>query len=102
MRILKTALCCFIVAIIPALFISCKKTGPTDLNDLSIIVASQKGKDYMDIVHRTHDRKGIICEKCHHRYENPDRLKICSNCHRGDEKRIAQDMCVRCHVGDGK
>jgi hypothetical protein len=102
MRILKPALCCLIAAIIPVLFVSCKKKGPTDLADLSIIVASQKGKDYMDIVHRTHDRAGIICEKCHHRYENPDRLKICSNCHRGEEKRIARDMCVRCHTGDGK
>ncbi|OHD64067.1 MAG: hypothetical protein A2176_08625 [Spirochaetes bacterium RBG_13_51_14] len=89
---------CAVAVMILAVFVSCKKNGPTDLSKLTVIVSSESGKDNMDIVHRSHEKAGITCEKCHHKFENPDRIKICSNCHRGDEKRIARDMCVKCHT----
>ena len=85
------------VLILASIFISCKKKGPTDLTELTVIVASQSGKDYMDIVHKTHEKAGIDCYKCHHKWENPDRIRNCSNCHVDDIKKVTNDTCLKCH-----
>lgn len=90
-------MCCIMVLILASIFISCKKKGPTDLTELTVIVASQSGKDYMDIVHKTHEKAGIDCYKCHHKWENPDRIRNCSNCHVDDIKKVTNDTCLKCH-----
>jgi hypothetical protein len=76
---------------------SCNKKGPTDLKKLIPIVSSQTGKDEMDVIHKTHERAGIVCYKCHHKWENPDRIRNCTNCHRGKEESIARGTCLTCH-----
>ncbi len=98
MKILKPLICGTVVLMLSSAFISCKKKGPTDLSELTVIVASQSGKDYMDIVHKTHEHAGIDCYKCHHKWENPDRIRNCSNCHVDDIKKITGDNCLKCHV----
>src|SRR3990172_9791516 len=94
----RVILCCAILVIISAIFISCKKKAPTDLSLLTTHVASQSGKDQVNILHQTHEKAEVTCIKCHHKFENPARIKICSKCHGGDEKRITEALCVKCHI----
>jgi hypothetical protein len=97
-KLLNLILGFMLIAIIPALFISCKKKGPTELSQLKVVVASQSGKDQMDIIHKAHEKAGIDCYKCHHKWENPDRIRNCSNCHRDDVEKITKDTCLKCHM----
>ena len=93
---------CVIVLLMPALLVSCKKKGPTEITGLTRIVATQSSKDEMDIVHKTHERAGIDCFKCHHTWENPDRIRNCSNCHQKDIVQITKDTCLKCHMAKDK
>jgi hypothetical protein len=102
MNKLKLLIICIIAFMIPALCISCKKKGPTELSELTKIVASQSSKDEMDIVHKTHEKAGIDCYNCHHKWENPDRIRNCSNCHQKDVGKITKDTCLKCHTANGK
>jgi hypothetical protein len=92
---------------------ACSRKGPVDMKVLIPIVASESGKDNMDIVHKTHESAGIDCYKCHHKWENPDRIRNCTNCHPkdakdvkdakdakdvGDVAQITKDTCVKCHM----
>jgi Zn finger protein HypA/HybF involved in hydrogenase expression len=98
----RGVLCGFIAVIIPAVFISCKKNAPTDLAQLTKFVASQTSKDQVNVLHKTHEKAEVACVTCHHKFENPERIKTCSTCHGGDEKRIAQDLCLKCHIDRNK
>lgn len=100
MNKLNLLTCCLLAVIIPALFVSCKKKGPTDMAELTRIVATQSTKDEMDIVHKTHEKAGIDCYKCHHKWENPDRIRNCSNCHQKDLVVITKDTCLKCHTAN--
>ncbi len=91
-----------LILIIPAFIVSCKKKGPTDMAELTRIVATQSTKDEMDIVHKTHEKMGIDCYKCHHKWENPDRIRNCSNCHQKDIEQITKDTCLKCHLAKDK
>ncbi|MBN2158454.1 MAG: hypothetical protein JW807_03590 [Spirochaetes bacterium] len=97
MKIIKIAVCCVLCCILAAL-LSCSRKGPVDLKVLVPIVDSKTGKDYMDIVHKTHEKKRIDCYQCHHKWENPDRIRNCSNCHAGEVAQITRDTCVKCHT----
>ncbi|HOT45511.1 MAG TPA: cytochrome c3 family protein [Spirochaetota bacterium] len=94
--------CCIVAVMIPTLFVSCKKKGPTDMAELTRIVSTRSTKDEMDIVHKTHEKTGIDCYRCHHKWENPDRIRNCSNCHQKDIVQITKDTCLKCHEANGK
>lgn len=98
MKIIQSAVCCVICVMVTVALVSCNRKGPVDLKVLIPIVESKSGKDYMDIVHKTHEKKGIDCYKCHHQWENPDRIRNCSNCHADDVAKITRDTCVKCHT----
>ena len=98
MNMLKSIICSLVVLILASLVVSCKKKGPTNLAELKVIVATQTSKDYMDIVHKTHANVEIDCYKCHHKWENPDRIRNCSNCHIDDIEQITRDNCLKCHL----
>ncbi len=95
-------ICSIVILMLPALLVSCKKKGPTDMPELTRIVATQTSKDDMDIVHKTHEKAGIDCYKCHHKWENPDRIRNCSNCHQKDIVQITKDTCLKCHTAKDK
>lgn len=99
-RLIMTLCVCAIIAGIVSVG-SCSSKGPTDLNKLKKIVASQTPKDEMDLVHKAHEKAGIDCYQCHHKWENPDRIRNCTNCHRGKEEEIARGICVKCHEKSG-
>lgn len=53
----------------------------------------------VQLSHRVHEKKSVECESCHHRKENPARIKRCSVCHRGIKG--VEDMhgyCFDCHT----
>lgn len=97
MKKYKTAICCATSILIMMSVVACSRKGPVDVAVLIPIVKSESGKDNMDIVHTTHKNAGIDCYKCHHKWENPDRIRNCSNCHTKDIKQITIDTCVKCH-----
>jgi hypothetical protein len=104
MKTIKSAICCATCILTAASIMACSRKGPVDMNVLIPIVASESGKDNMDIVHKTHESAGIDCLKCHHKWENPDRIRNCTNCHTkdtkdvGDVAKITKDTCVKCHM----
>jgi len=53
--------------------------------------------------HKTHEDAGLICENCHHKKNNPDRIKVCARCHVGDNgyERL-HGLCVDCHIAKSK
>jgi hypothetical protein len=98
MNNIKSAICCATCILTTASIVACARKGPVDLSVLKPIVASESGKDNMDIVHKTHENAGIDCYNCHHKWENPDRIRNCTNCHTKDLPQITKDTCVKCHT----
>lgn len=91
-----STLCCAILA--GVIMAGCAKKGTTDLDSLVRIVASQEVKGNLDNFHFMHQKAGMVCDNCHHKFNNPDRVKICANCHRGNERKIAKELCQKCHL----
>ncbi len=98
MKCIKTAICCMTCLLTIVSVSACSRKGPVDVSVLVPIVESKSGKDNMDIVHKMHENAGIDCYKCHHKWENPDRIRNCSNCHTNDSVQITKDTCVKCHM----
>ena len=49
--------------------------------------------------HKTHEDAGVKCINCHHKKDNPDRIKQCASCHRGDNGyETMHGLCVDCHI----
>jgi cytochrome c553 len=84
-------------------YFSCKKgQGPTDLASMTKVVAGDVEKGYMDKVHDSHEG-AVKCVECHHKDENPDRIKKCADCHADDDaKEKAESLCLGCHKGGEK
>lgn len=102
-----------IAVIIGGCIVSCKLdpwTGgdsPTDIVTITKTTRSFKADDphyksqvgAVKISHKTHQEKGLKCENCHHKNNNPDREKKCAVCHRGDNGyETLHGLCVDCHI----
>lgn len=49
--------------------------------------------------HKTHEDIGMKCVECHHKKDNPERIKQCASCHKGDNGyETMHGLCVDCHI----
>ncbi len=49
--------------------------------------------------HKVHEEKGLKCEQCHHKKNNPEREKKCAVCHKGENGyNPLHGLCVDCHI----
>ncbi|MBN1495701.1 MAG: cytochrome c3 family protein [Spirochaetes bacterium] len=49
--------------------------------------------------HKTHEGLGIQCIECHHKKDNPERIKQCATCHIGDNGyNTMHGLCLDCHI----
>jgi hypothetical protein len=105
-----------ILVIMGGIIASCKldpwSTGemPTDLVTITKTTKTfEKGKPEETIYkskvgavrmsHKVHEEKGLKCEQCHHKKNNPDREKKCAACHFGEEGYMTMHgLCLDCHI----
>lgn len=51
------------------------------------------------ISHKAHEEKGLECEVCHHKKNNPEREKKCAKCHYGENGYMTMHhLCIDCHI----
>lgn len=102
----------FIIIFSSALFtfISCSDKWSESADEVSITKVTKYAKEAdgktpqrskigtVVFSHKTHDKEGVTCIKCHHKFENDERNKKCAVCHIGEDgKGIMHDLCIGCH-----
>lgn len=113
---LKKILPITVVIIVGGIIASCKldpwTTGdsPTDVITITKTTrAFEKGKTgettyksqvgAVKMSHKAHEEKGLKCEVCHHKKNNPDREKKCAKCHYGQNGYdTMHGLCIDCHI----
>jgi len=49
--------------------------------------------------HSVHEQHGVKCADCHHKNDNPERIKQCAKCHYGEKGfNTMHGLCVDCHI----
>ena len=74
--------------------------SPTDVVTITKITSEEKAQLlYVKMKHNLHEEAGVECVTCHHKRDNPARIKECAECHsneKGDE--ILHTFCIECHM----
>ncbi len=53
--------------------------------------------------HSVHEHAGMKCVDCHHKENNPERIKECAVCHYGDKGYdTMHGLCLDCHIARKK
>ncbi len=61
------------------------------------VYKSQMGAVRMS--HKVHEEQGIQCVVCHHKHDNPERIKVCAKCHYGENGyKTMHELCIDCHI----
>jgi hypothetical protein len=53
----------------------------------------------VEVYHRTFEKAGLTCSTCHHKKNNPNRIKQCARCHKGVAGMdVLHKKCGQCHM----
>lgn len=113
---LKKILPIAVAIIIGGIIASCKldpwttEEQPTDVVTITkttriFDLQKQVGAGYKSQVgsvkmsHKAHEEEGLKCLDCHHKHDNPERIKVCAKCHYGENGYTRMHgLCIDCHI----
>lgn len=103
----KNVLIGLVILAVFLITVSCKEgttsinPSPTDVVTITKIMSEEDVQMlYVKMPHNLHEEAGVECQTCHHKNDNPARIKTCSgkDCHYGEEgDKLIHTFCIDCH-----